>query len=58
MSFADFIRRKAGEAADIAALAQATISMPVAEWERFEAWVNAAGKDATALWELAGQEQG
>lgn len=55
-SLSDFVRRKALEAAELEILDQRTITIPAADWERFEAWVMAPAKLVTALRDLAATE--
>lgn len=55
-SLSDFVRRKALEAAELEILDQRTITIPAADWERFEAWVMAPAKPVTALRDLAATE--
>lgn len=52
-SLSDFVRRKALEAAELEVLDQRLITIPAADWERFEAWAMAAAKPVPALRELA-----
>ncbi len=52
-SLSDFIRRKAIEAAEMEVLDYRVVTIPVEDWEKFEAWVSAPAKDVPALRELA-----
>lgn len=52
-SLSDFVRRKALEAAELELLDQRTITIPTADWERFEAWATAPAKSVPALRDLA-----
>ena len=52
-SLSDFVRRKALEAAEIDVLDQRVVSIPAADWEKFEAWVSSPAKDVPALRDLA-----
>ncbi len=52
-NLSDFVRRKAVEAAEMAVLGHPIITIPAADWEKFEGWVNEPAKDSPALRELA-----
>lgn len=52
-SLSDFVRRKALEAAELELLDHRLITIPVADWERFEAWSKAPAKTVPALRDLA-----
>jgi uncharacterized protein (DUF1778 family) len=52
-SLSDFVRRKALEAAEMDVLDQRVVTIPAADWERFEAWVRAPAKSVPALRKLA-----
>ena len=52
-SLSDFVRRKALEAAEMEVLGARLVTIPAADWERFEAWASAPAKDVPALRELA-----
>jgi uncharacterized protein (DUF1778 family) len=52
-SLSDFVRRKALEAAEMDVLEHRLVTIPAADWEKFEAWVDAPAKDVPALRELA-----
>ena len=53
-SLSDFVRRKALEAAEIDLMERRIVTIPAAEWEKIEAWVEAPAKDSPALRRLAG----
>lgn len=52
-NLSDFIRRKALEAAEIEVLHHPLVTIPAAQWEKFEAWATEPAKDVAALRELA-----
>jgi uncharacterized protein (DUF1778 family) len=52
-SLSDFIRRKANEAAEMEVLDYRIVTIPAEDWEKFEAWVEAPGKEIPALRKLA-----
>jgi uncharacterized protein (DUF1778 family) len=52
-NLSDFVRRKALEAAEIELLDHRIVTIPAADWERFEAWAHAPAKPVPALSELA-----
>ncbi len=52
-NISDFIRRKALEAAEIDLLDHRRVTIPAADWERFESWVQSPAKDVPALRELS-----
>ena len=52
-NLSDFIRRKALEAAEMDVLNHRVITIPAADWAKFEGWVNAPAKDIPALRNLA-----
>lgn len=52
-SLSDFVRRKALEAAEVDVLSRTVVTIPVRDWERFEAWVGKRGKAIPALKKLA-----
>ena len=52
-NLSDFIRRKALEAAEMEMLDRRLVTIPAADWEKFEAWAHAPAKDIPALRELA-----
>lgn len=49
----DFVRRKAVEAAEMDVLNHRRVTIPAADWEKFEAWVDVPAKDVPALRNLA-----
>jgi len=49
----DFIRRKAVEAAESDILGHRVVTIPAADREKFEAWVQAPATDAPVLRDLA-----
>lgn len=53
-SLSDFIRRKALEAAELDLMERRIVTVPAAEWEKVEAWVNESARDIPALRRLAG----
>ena len=55
-SLSDFVRRKAIEAAEIEIMTQNVVTIPAADWERFEAWVNEPAKVVPGLAELAARK--
>lgn len=52
-SLSDFVRRRALEAAEITVLDHRLLTIPAADWQKFEAWAQAPAKDVPALVELA-----
>ncbi len=52
-SLSDFVRRKGIEAAELELLDARVVTIPAADWARFEAWVDAPAKDVPALRTLA-----
>lgn len=52
-NLSDFIRRKAVEAAEMELMHQNRITIPAADWEKFEKWVNDPPKEVPALRKLA-----
>ena len=52
-NLSDFVRRKAIEAAEMELLDQRLVTIPAAEWEKFEAWAHAPAKAVPGLRELA-----
>ena len=46
-SLSDFIRRKALEAAEMDLLDRRIVTIPAADWEKFEEWMNAPPKELT-----------
>jgi uncharacterized protein (DUF1778 family) len=52
-NLSDFVRRKALEAAELELLDHRIVTIPAADWEKFEAWAHAPAKPVPALRELA-----
>jgi uncharacterized protein (DUF1778 family) len=52
-NLSDFVRRKALEAAEEELLFHPLVTIPAGDWEKFEAWAHAPGKQVPALAELA-----
>lgn len=52
-NLSDFIRRKAVEAAEVELTERRLVTIPAADWEKFEAWVDQPAKDVPALRDLA-----
>ena len=52
-TLSDFVRRKALEAAEMDILNHRTVTIPAADWAKFEDWVNAPARDVLALQRLA-----
>ncbi len=52
-NLSDFVRRKAVEAAEMDVLERRIVTIPAADWEKFEAWVEQPAKDVPALRDLA-----
>ncbi|MEG3152593.1 DUF1778 domain-containing protein [Sphingomonas sp. ZT3P38] len=52
-NISDFVRRKALEAAEIDMLDRRQVTIPAEDWDRFETWVRAPGKDIPALRRLS-----
>lgn len=52
-SLSDFVRRKALEAAEADLLDRRVVTIPVADWERFEAWALSPAREVPALARLA-----
>lgn len=52
-SLSDFVRRKALEAAEIELLGHPVVTIPAADWDRFDAWAHAPAKPVPALQDLA-----
>lgn len=52
-NLSDFIRRKALEAAEVDVLDHRLVTIPAADWERFESWVHSPSKEVPALRDLA-----
>jgi uncharacterized protein (DUF1778 family) len=52
-SISDFVRRKAVEAAEMDVLDRKIVTIPAEDWEKFEDWLYAPGRDVPALRKLA-----
>jgi uncharacterized protein (DUF1778 family) len=52
-NLSDFVRRKAIEAAEMDVLDHRLVTIPAADWEKFEAWVDAPAKKNPALRKLS-----
>jgi uncharacterized protein (DUF1778 family) len=52
-SLSDFMRRKSLEAAEVEMLNRNIVTIPVKDWEAFEAWVDRPAETIPALAELA-----
>ena len=52
-NLSDFIRRKAIEAAEMELLERRVVTIPAADWEKFEAWVNSPPQEIPELRALA-----
>lgn len=52
-NLSDFVRRKALEAAELDLMDRRIVTIPAADWERFEAWAQAPAKPVPALRALA-----
>lgn len=52
-NLSDFVRRRSVEAAEMDVIGHPGITIAAADWERFEAWVEAPAKDVGPLRELA-----
>jgi uncharacterized protein (DUF1778 family) len=48
-NLSDFIRRKAIEAAELELMDRRVITIPVEDWEKFEAWVRSPPQDLPKL---------
>ena len=48
-NLSDFIRRRAIEAAELELMESRIVTIPAADWERFEEWVNSPPKDLPKL---------
>jgi uncharacterized protein (DUF1778 family) len=53
-TLSEFMRRKALEAAEVEVLGRSIVTIPAADWERFEAWLDAPAATIPALKELDG----
>jgi uncharacterized protein (DUF1778 family) len=52
-TLSDFIRRKAIEGAEMDLLDRRVVTIPAAEWDKFEAWAAAPPREVPALRALA-----
>ncbi len=52
-NLSEFVRRRALEAAEMELLANPRITIPAADWEKFEAWAHAPAKSVPELRDLA-----
>lgn len=52
-TLSDFVRRKAIEGAEMELLDHRLVTIPAADWERFEAWAAAPPRDVPGLRALA-----
>ncbi|RUT96201.1 DUF1778 domain-containing protein [Mesorhizobium sp. USDA-HM6] len=52
-NLSDFIRRKAVEAAEMEVLNGRIVTIPAADWEKFEAWATSSPKPLPRLRKLA-----
>ncbi len=52
-NLSDFIRRKAVEAAEADLFFRALVTIPAANWEKFEVWANAPAREIDGLKDLA-----
>ena len=52
-NLSDFVRRKAVQAAEIDLLERSVVTIAAEDWEKFEAWVDAPGRDIPALRKLS-----
>lgn len=52
-NLSDFVRRKALEAAEADLFDRRIVTIPAKDWERFEAWAAAPGREIAGLKELA-----
>jgi uncharacterized protein (DUF1778 family) len=52
-SLSDFVRRKALEAAEVELRMHPIVTIPAADWDKFEAWAHAPAKPIPALRDLA-----
>ena len=51
-NLSDFIRRSAIEAAEADVLTRSIVTIPAADWEAFEAWVNRPAQPSAAVVDL------
>ncbi|MEZ2333610.1 DUF1778 domain-containing protein [Mesorhizobium sp. RCC_202] len=52
-NLSDFIRRKAVEAAEMQVLSGLVVTIPAADWEKFEAWAKSPPRARLGLQKLA-----
>lgn len=52
-NLSDFIRRRAVEAAETDLFFRALVTIPAANWKKFEAWANAPAREIAGLKDLA-----
>jgi uncharacterized protein (DUF1778 family) len=52
-NLSDFVRRRALDAAEIELMMHPVVTIPAADWEKFEAWAHAPAKQVPALRALA-----
>jgi uncharacterized protein (DUF1778 family) len=52
-NLSDFIRRTALEAAELDLMERRVVTIPAADWERFEAWARAPAQEVPELRRLA-----
>ena len=52
-SLSDFVRRRAVEAAEMEMMERRLITIPAADWEKFEAWMNEPAREIPAMKRLA-----
>ena len=52
-NLSDFVRRHALEAAEIELIEHRLVTIPAADWEKFEAWAHQPSKEVPALRDLA-----
>jgi uncharacterized protein (DUF1778 family) len=55
-SLSDFIRRKAIDGAEAEMLERSAVTIPAAEWDKIESWVDAPAKVVPAIAELAARQ--
>lgn len=52
-NLSDFVRRRALDAAEIELIEHRLVTIPAADWEKFEAWAQRPARSVPALRELA-----
>jgi uncharacterized protein (DUF1778 family) len=52
-NLSDFVRRKALEAAEAELIVHPRVTIPAADWEKFEAWAHSPARQVPALAQLA-----